>query len=80
MKKSIRKIINAAILFWAAMLGSIYSFAQVASDEPTSIYDDKSGGKSVMYNGILPYVIFGAVIVLLGYLGYRYWHDNAQEL
>ncbi len=30
------------------------------------------------YNGPLPYIVFGVIIALMIYVGYRYIHDNAR--
>lgn len=31
-----------------------------------------------MYNGPLPYIVFGVVIALILYVGYRYLHDGSS--
>lgn len=75
MKRKIKVLVNSFLFVLLAMLSSVYSFAE--SDD---IYDHTSSGHAAnIYNGLVPYIVFGAVVLFLGYIGYRYWHDNAKE-
>lgn len=61
------------------MMISIYAFAQTDT-LPDSAYNIKNP-KHVfsLYNGAFPFIVFGVVIVLILYVSYRYWHDNASR-
>jgi hypothetical protein len=75
MKKVLKSIRNRSILLVLAILSTIHSFAQSASDGEVRMPKHFVG----LYSGFLPYVVFGVVILFLGYIGYRYWRDNLPD-
>lgn len=78
MKNSIKNFRNKFTLLFFALLSGIASFAQ--DDQSGSIYDVKQSRHHLeMYSGFFPYVVFGVVIVFLGYVSYRYWRDNRTD-
>jgi hypothetical protein len=78
MKKTMACFRNRFLLLALALLPAIYSFAQ--DDQSGSIYDVKQSRHHLeMYSGFFPYVVFGVVVALLGYVSYRYWHDNQTD-
>ncbi len=80
MKKILNSIRNKFAFFCVAMLSAVYSFAQDAADQSGSIYDVKPA-KHVfnVYSMSFEYILFGVVVIFLGYVGYRYMHDHADE-
>ena len=79
MKKAIKFLSYRFGLLCSFMLAATYSFA--ADDANRSVYDVTTTPRHhiEMYSGFFPYLIFGVVIVFLGYVSYRYWKDNQPE-
>jgi hypothetical protein len=78
MKKTWNVIRSKFALLTLLMLATFSSFAQ---DGSGSVYDVKQFSKHhvELYSGFLPYVVFGVVLVILGYVSYRYWRDNQED-
>ena len=78
MKKVLTCIINKFVFLSLAMIYAVGSFAQ--DDQFRSVYDVPQSKNHVeLYSGYFPVMVFGVVIVFLGYLGYRYWRDNMYD-
>ena len=76
MKKVLMSIRNRFALLFLTMLAAITTFAQ----DDGSIYDVKAP-KHVfnVYSKGFPILLFGVVILFLGYISYRYWKDNRAD-
>ena len=78
MKKATKIISVRLTVLFLALFSTITALAQDAG----SIYDYRTTGRPQGFNeftGPFPYVVFGVVITLLGYMGYRYWKDEMSD-
>ncbi len=59
----------------------LYTFAQSADggNDP-AVSGIPRGHMHSFYGGPMPYIILGAVMVLLAYIGYRYYADHSVDL
>ena len=76
MKKAIMKFRGTFLLLMLGLLTGVQAIAK-----GKDVYDPYTGtsepkNANILYNGAVPYIVFGVVILFLGYVGYRYWHDN----
>ncbi len=80
MKKLI-VIAGGRVAMWC--IASFSSFSLLAQDvalEPAEVQNDVRHRFGVyVYSGYFPYVIFGIVIAMMLWVGYRYWRDNADD-
>ena len=57
-----------------------YTFAQQADTLSESAYQYTPSKQGIsLYTGILPVIVFGVLVLLMAYVGYRYWHDHVPD-
>ena len=79
MKKMITNTRKALAVLLVIMLPG-YCMAQATDTLPESAYTFQPPKHIInLYNGPLPYIVFGVVIALLAYGCYRYWRDNVSD-